>query len=91
MTPRCDYAGCSVIAVYPDDGWDFCWQHYCEHRADLYGEPWPTREHILGTTLGTTVDGRRHLTVVVTKAPANTGKLRDALCTTPVMHSGRGA
>jgi hypothetical protein len=41
MTPRCDYAGCSVIAVYPDQGWAFCWQHYLEHRADMYGEPWP--------------------------------------------------
>jgi transposase-like protein len=41
MTARCDYAACSVIAVYPDQGWNFCWQHYLEHRADMYGEPWP--------------------------------------------------
>jgi hypothetical protein len=90
MSP-CAYAACHLPATHADVEWTFCAQHYLEHRADMHGEPWPKRPHVLGTTLGTTVDGRRHLTVVVTKAPANTGKSRDALCTTPVMHSGRRA
>jgi hypothetical protein len=66
MTPRCAYAACDVIAVYPDQGWDFCWQHYCEHRADMYGEPWPDLKPVNPTTLlgyapcGTPAAYRRH-------------------------------
>jgi hypothetical protein len=65
MTPRCDYAGCSVIAVYPEDGWNFCWQHYCEHRADMYGEPWPTLKPLQFASLfapahGTSAAARAH-------------------------------
>lgn len=37
----CAYAACTAKATEHDDGWDFCAQHYREHRADLHGEPWP--------------------------------------------------
>lgn len=39
--PSCDYAACTTVALYPDDGWAFCWTHYEQHRADLHAEPWP--------------------------------------------------
>lgn len=37
----CAYAACTLLATHSDDAWDFCLQHYREHRADLHGEPWP--------------------------------------------------
>ena len=63
--PMCDYAGCTTIAVYPDDGWDFCWRHYLEHRADLHDEPWPKLQaadlkHLFAAPCGTPGGAKRH-------------------------------
>lgn len=46
MIPTCDYAACTTVALYPGDGWDFCWTHYTQHRADLHDEPWPKLEPV---------------------------------------------
>ena len=44
----CSYAACLSVADHVDPAhpqWRFCLQHYAEHRADLYGEPWPRLRH----------------------------------------------
>ena len=48
MTASCSYAGCrkpgrKVDPAFPE--WQFCRQHWKEHRADIWGEPWPKLSH----------------------------------------------
>lgn len=55
--PACDYAACRTVAVYGDEGWNFCWQHYREHRADLHGEAWPALKPVGATIVAALQQG----------------------------------
>lgn len=63
---RCSYAACTKVGTehdpnYPD--WQFCKQHYLEHRADMYGEKWPRMIYAFPVQLapcGTSAAQRRH-------------------------------
>jgi hypothetical protein len=62
---RCDYAACDQPPIEQLDNWNFCRQHVLEHRADMYGEPWPRMKpvalrHLFTPPCGTPSAARAH-------------------------------